>query len=139
MSSGLTAVDVQDLAGDERRPFEIEDPVNDVFELAQPAKGMKAGEAVVGGEVVRGDLMIPGATAFTRTPRDAYSIASERVTASGPPFVRATSAEGLSLTAWSTMLVIMLTTWPLPWVTICRMECCVMWKNPARFTAVPAA
>jgi hypothetical protein len=34
--------------------------------------------------------MTPGATAFTRTPREAYSIASERVTAASPPLVRAT-------------------------------------------------
>ena len=33
----------------------------------------------------------------------------------------------------------MLTMWPLPWVTICRMARCVMWKNPVRFTAVMAA
>ena len=34
---------------------------------------------------------------MTRTPRDAYSIASERVTAASPPLVRATRAEGRSL------------------------------------------
>ena len=33
----------------------------------------------------------------------------------------------------------MLTTWPPPWATICRMARWVMWKNPARFTAVIAA
>ena len=43
------------------------------------------------------------------------------------------------LSAWSTRLVVMLTTWPLPWVTICRMARWVMWKNPARLTAVIAA
>ena len=32
----------------------------------------------------------------------------------------------------------MLTTWPPPWVTICRIARWVMWKNPARFTAVIA-
>ena len=32
--------------------------------------------------------MTPSETAFTRTPRDAYSIASERVTAASPPLVR---------------------------------------------------
>jgi hypothetical protein len=83
--------------------------------------------------------MTPRATALTRTPRDAYSIASERVTAASPPLVRAASAEGLLLSAWSTRLVLMLTTWPLPWVTICRIARWVMWKNPARFTAVTAA
>src|SRR4029077_7460796 len=33
MSGGLSAVDVQDLAGDERRPFKVEDPVDDVADL----------------------------------------------------------------------------------------------------------
>ena len=32
--------------------------------------------------------MTPSETALTRTPRDAYSIASERVTAASPPLVR---------------------------------------------------
>ena len=40
-----------------------------------------------------GVLMTPGATAFTRTPRDAYSIASERVTAASPPLVSDASAD----------------------------------------------
>ena len=38
VAGGLTAVDVQDLAGDERGPLEIEDPVDDVADLAQPAE-----------------------------------------------------------------------------------------------------
>ena len=33
-------------------------------------------------------------TAFTRMPRDAYSIASDLVTAARPPFVSDVSAEG---------------------------------------------
>jgi hypothetical protein len=37
------------------------------------------------------------------------------------------------------MLVVMLTMWPLPWSTICRIARWVMWKNPARFTALIAA
>ena len=57
--------------------------------------------------------MIPGATALTRTPCEAYSIASERVMAAKPPLVSATSADGRLLLARSTMLVVMLTTWPL--------------------------
>jgi len=63
--------------------------------------------------------MTPGATAFTRTPREAYSIASERVTAASPPLERATRADRRSLLGRSTMLVVMLTMWPLPWSTIC--------------------
>ena len=83
--------------------------------------------------------MTPGATALTRTPREAYSIASERVTAARPPLVRAARADGRSLLGRSTRLVVMLTMWPLPWSTICRIARWVMWKNPARFTAVIAA
>ena len=33
----------------------------------------------------------------------------------------------------------MLTTWPPPCATICGIARWVMWKNPARFTAVIAA
>ena len=42
---GLTAVDVQGLAGDEGGPFEVEDPVDDVADLAQPAERVKRGHA----------------------------------------------------------------------------------------------
>jgi len=38
----LTAVDVQDLAGDERRMFEVEDPVYDIADLADPTDGVGA-------------------------------------------------------------------------------------------------
>jgi hypothetical protein len=54
----LTAVDMQGLAGDERGPFEIQDPVDDVVDLAQPAKGVKAGEPLVGRELVHRDARI---------------------------------------------------------------------------------
>ena len=64
--------------------------------------------------------MTPSETAFTRTPREAYSIASERVTATRPPLVSAASADGRVLSAWSTRLVEMFTTCPPPWSTICR-------------------
>ena len=136
---GLPTVDVQDLAGDERGPFEIQDAVDDVADLAHPAEGV---ERRPGPRTTQascsGVLMTPGATALTRTPRDAYSIASERVTAASPPLVSDASAEGSLLSAWSTRLVVMLTTWPLPWATICPITRWVMWKNPARFTAVIA-
>ena len=66
-------------------------------------------------------LMTPSDTALTRMPRDAYSIASERVTAASPPLVRAASAAGIVLTACSTRVVLMLTMWPLPCVSICGM------------------
>ena len=62
--------------------------------------------------------MTPSETALNRTPRDAYSIASDRVTATSPPLVRAGSAAGRWLSAWSTRLVEMFTTWPPPPLTI---------------------
>ena len=121
MSGGLPPVDVQDLAGDERGAFEIQDAVDDVADLAHPAEGMeRAPGPRTTQRSCRGVLMTPGATALTRTPRDAYSIASERVTAASPPLVSDASAEGRLLSAWSTRLVVMLTTWPLPCATICR-------------------
>ncbi len=86
-----------------------------------------------------GVWMTPGAIALTRTPRDAYSVASARVAAATPPLVREVSADGLALLAWSTRLVVMLTMWPLPCIAICSMARWVMWKNPARLTAVTAA
>ncbi len=53
MPGGLPAVDVQDLAGDERGALEVEDPVDHVADLAEPAEWVKAGHALVGGGVVR--------------------------------------------------------------------------------------
>ena len=57
--------------------------------------------------------MTPSETALTRTPREAYSIASERLAATSPPLVRAGSAEGRCCPAWSTRVVEMFTTCPL--------------------------
>src|ERR1700722_12300932 len=50
--SGLTPVDMEDLAGDKGGPFEVEDPVHDVAAFAEPAEGMKFRHARIGGEVV---------------------------------------------------------------------------------------
>ena len=44
-----------------------------------------------------GDLMTPSATAFTRIPRLAYSIASDLVAALRPPFVSEASTDGTPL------------------------------------------
>jgi hypothetical protein len=44
---GLTAVDVQGLAGDKAGLFEIEDPVGDVADLADPPDGVKTRQALV--------------------------------------------------------------------------------------------
>ena len=57
-----------------------------------------------------GVLITPSETALTRTPREAYSIASDLTTAARPPLVSAVSAQGRLLSAWSTRLVLMLTT-----------------------------
>ena len=140
MSGGLAAVDVQGLAGDERRPFEVHDAVDDVADLAHPAQGVYGGQALYeAGSACICVLITPRETAFTLTPRAAYSMASERVTASSPPLVNDARAAGSALLAWATRLVVTLTMWPPPWSTICRMTRCVTWKNPVRFTATIAA
>src|SRR4051794_311332 len=109
MSGALTAVDVQGLAGDERGTFEIEDPVDDIADLAGPTDGVQRSARLVGPGPYVGVLMTPSETALARTPPDAYSIASERVTAASPPFVNAVSAAGAWRLAWSTRLVLRLT------------------------------
>jgi hypothetical protein len=42
VSSGLTAVDAQDLAGDEAGAVEVDDRVGDVSDLAGPADGVES-------------------------------------------------------------------------------------------------
>ena len=59
--------------------------------------GNPASAACVSGGCI-GVLMTPGATALTRMPRSAYSIASDRVTASSPPLVSDASADGTPFT-----------------------------------------
>jgi len=56
--------------------------------------------------------MMPGETALTRMPREAYSTARDRVAAASPPLVSAVSAEGAPWFATSPMEAEMLTTWP---------------------------
>src|SRR4051812_33667616 len=99
----------------------------------RPSGCSPARKACVSGGCI-GVLMTPGATAFTRIPLSAYSIASERVTASSPPLVSDASADGTPLTGWSTSVVVRLTTCPPPCASIRRTARCVTWKNPARFT-----
>ena len=140
MAGGLAAVDVQGLAGDEGRPSEVE-RIPSTTSSISPARpsGCTAPIASYSEGSCIGVLITPRETALTRTPRSAYSIASERATAARPPFVRDASADGEPLLAWSTRLVVMLTTWPPPWTTIWRIARCVTWKKPARFTAVIAS
>ena len=54
--------------------------------------------------------MIPGETAFTRTPFLAYSIASDFVAAFKAPLVRDASIAGTLVMGWSTRLVVTVTT-----------------------------
>jgi hypothetical protein len=44
----LTAVDVQRLAGDKTRVFEVEDPVDDVADLTHPPDGLNGGQEIPG-------------------------------------------------------------------------------------------
>ncbi len=83
--------------------------------------------------------MMPGATALTRIPREAYSTASDRVTAARPPLVSAASAVGSTESARSAMLALMLTTWPPCCFSIWRIARWVSQKNPARLTPVTSA
>ena len=86
MSCALAAVDVQDLSGRERRRLEIQDSADHILDLANPADGVQRAHPGVGALVVRGVLITPRETAFTRRPREAYSIASDLVTATNPPW-----------------------------------------------------
>ena len=76
---------------------------------------------------------------MTRMPRDAYSMASDRVAAARPPLVRAARTDGLPDSAWSAMVALMLTTCPRPRRSISATASWVSQKNPARFTPVISA
>jgi hypothetical protein len=54
MTSGLPAVDVQNLTGDKGRSLEIQDSVDDVADLSDVAERVKLAELLVGGDIVRG-------------------------------------------------------------------------------------
>src|SRR5262249_47539432 len=56
--------------------------------------------------------MIPGETPFTRIPKEAYSMASDRVAAASPPFVSAVSTAGVLELATSARASVTLTTSP---------------------------
>ena len=100
------------LASDEGGAFEIEDPVDDVAYLRRHGQGDEALRWLVSLGIVQRGLDDTKGDHVNRTPRDAYSMASERVTATNPPLVRAAALRPL-LSAWSTRLVLMLTMWPL--------------------------
>ena len=48
MSGALAAIDVQDLAGDERRGLEEHDALDDVLDVTHVADGMQSREELVG-------------------------------------------------------------------------------------------
>ena len=83
--------------------------------------------------------MTPGETALTRMPREAYSMASDLVAAARPPLVSAVRAAGTLEFAYSAMVAVRLTTWPLPRLSISAMARCVSVKNPVRLTATTRA
>ena len=132
MARALAAVDVQDFARHESGALQVEDCVDDVGNVAHPPDRVQGGERGVGFGGFIGDLMMPGATAFTRMPVFAYSIASDLVAPFKPPLVSEASTEGTPDLAWSTRLVVTCTIWPLRCFSISAMASCVMWKKPVR-------
>jgi len=95
VTGDLAAVDVQDLAGDMRRCLQEQDAVPDVADLAgAPERGELVAEPLVAFRRDTGVWMMPGETALTRMPREAYSTASDQVAAARPPLVSAASTDG---------------------------------------------
>jgi hypothetical protein len=95
------AVDVEDLPGDEACVLKIENSLRDVFRLTHPLERVEQRHSLVG----FGSVNMPGAKAFTRMPREAYSIASPRVAAVRPPFVSDASTASTFEFAYSTRVV----------------------------------
>jgi hypothetical protein len=97
-------------------------PSTTVVDFAEPSEWMKGGEAAAGRRVMHGD---PDDSEGHRVDPDPGRGVLDRQPSGSrlptPPFIRATSAEGRLLLARSTMLVLMLTMWPSPWVTTCWM------------------
>ena len=94
VARALPAIDVEGLPGHEAGRFEIEDRFHDVCDLSHSAERVEGAERLMRLDGMHRVLMTPGATAFTRMPRFAYSIASDLVAAPRPPFVRDASTEG---------------------------------------------
>ena len=83
--------------------------------------------------------MMPGETALTRMPREAYSTASDLVAAATPPLVSAVSTAGVPESATSARVAETLTTWPPCRVTISATARWVSQKNPVRLTPATVA
>ena len=56
VSGSLTAIDVQRLPRDERGPLEIENPIDDISDLAHTTKGVQPTQLRIGQRIVRGSL-----------------------------------------------------------------------------------
>jgi hypothetical protein len=87
-ASGRAAIDMKDFTPDELGPFQATGRRRDC--LASRPCGPWAGRKRRGcasGECIR-VLIAPGATAFARASRLAYSIAIERMTALRPPLIK---------------------------------------------------
>ena len=80
--------------------------------------------------------MMPGETALTRMPREAYSTASDLVAAARPPLVSAVSTDGAAVFATSATLAVMLTTCPPSRAAISATARWVSQKKPPRLRAV---
>lgn len=99
------AIDIENLAGHEVCGSAISQT-----SPMRPTGWSFASAACFSGACI-GVLMTPGATALTRIPRVAYSMASDHDAAFKPPFVTAASTAGKVWVGWSTRLAVMLMTW----------------------------
>jgi len=88
----LAAVDVQNLAGDERGLHEAHDRLHNVAYLGHSPERVQCGERAAGCIGVR---TTPSETALTRMFRATYSMANSLVAATRPPLVSAVSAAGM--------------------------------------------
>src|SRR5437879_4783920 len=128
------AIDVQDVTRDRRSVGQIQDRIRDVLDRRRPTHRRQAFHHVLRRVPVhrRGDDA--GATAFTRMPSFAYSIARCWVIVSRPPLVIMGTAAGtprIGLRARAAVIVTMLP--PLFCANICLMESWVMYRKPSRF------
>ena len=99
MAGVRAAIDVQGLAGHECGRLQVQHRLDDLLDLAHSPE-RDAARRGMHASLARciGVLMTPGATAFTRMPLSAYSIASDLVTASSPPLVRDAKRRGTPFT-----------------------------------------
>ncbi len=66
-------------------------------------------------------------------------MASDLVAAARPPLVSEVRTDGALESATSTRVVVMLTTWPVPLVSMSVTASCVSRKNPVRLTPMTVA